>query len=252
MNGKEATFRFYGELNDFFPVKMRQQSLPFAFRTPTSAKNAIESFGVPHTEIDMVLVNGEPSYLSSRLSNGDRVSVYPVFESIDISSVLPRRQKSLRKIRFILDVHLGKLASLLRIFGFDTLYRNDYDDPEIIETALKEKRIILTRDIGILKNKLVTHGYYIRSDVPRKQLDEVIRRFDLYKLMRPFTICPVCNGTLKMVSKAEVYEYLDLETRRYYDDFCRCSKCEKIYWEGSHYQKMRKMVEKMKLAGPLR
>lgn len=238
-----AWFRFYEELNEFLPEGKRKGQIPYSFNGKQSVKDAIEALGIPHTEIDMILVNGISVDFSYKLRNEDSVSVYPVFESLDISSVTHLRGKPLRDLKFILDVHLGKLAKYLRLCGFDTIYRKDYDDAEIIRLALSEKRIILTHDLGILKNKLVTHGYWIRSQLPGEQLKEVLARFDLKNLIRPFTRCIECNGVLAEVPKNEIIDRLLAKTRQYYEDYKKCPDCDRVYWEGSHFDKMKINIE---------
>jgi hypothetical protein len=236
-------FRFYEELNDFLPAGRRKIPFPITISGNPSVKDAIESLGVPHVEVDLILVNGMSVDFSYKLKNEDSVSVFPVFESLDITSVTHLRSKPLREIKFILDVHLGKLAKYLRLFGFDTFYRKDYDDNEIIRLALSDKRIILTRDIDLLKNKLVTHGYWVRSQIPMKQLNEVIQRFDLKNEFRIFTRCIECNGLIDQVSKQEILPRLLPMTRRYYRKFFRCTDCDRIYWQGSHYKRMKEYVK---------
>jgi len=238
-----VSIRFYEELNDFIPKKYRKKDIERQLNTRTRVRDLVESFGVPHTEVDLVLVNGESVGLEHTLSTGDRLSVYPMFETFNIHSLTKIRDHQLRIVRFILDVHLGKLARLLRRLGFDTLYSNEYTDPEIIETAQREQRIILTRDIGILKNKKVTRGYFVRSQVPRKQVKEVIRRFDLSGQVNPLSRCIECNGTIAPVEKKEVLHLLEPRTRKFYKDFYRCTGCRRIYWEGSHYQKMMAQID---------
>ena len=238
-----AWFRFYAELNEFLPEGLRKSQIPYSFNGKQSVKDAIESLGIPHTEIDMILVNGISVDFSYKLRNEDSISVYPVFESLDISSVTHLRGKPLRDLKFILDVHLGKLAKYLRLCGFDTIYRKDYDDAEIIRLALSEKRIILTHDLGILKNKLVTHGYWIRSQLPEEQIREVLARFDLKNLIRPFTRCIECNGLLTEVPKYEIIERLLPNTRQHFQEYKICPDCDRIYWEGSHFDKMKINIE---------
>lgn len=240
-----AEFRFYEELNDFLPKKHRKKSFIYHFRYNQSVKDAIEALGVPHAEVDLILVNGNPVDFNYTLKNGDRVSVYPVFESLDISEVTLLRHKPLREPRFILDVHLGKLCKYLRMLGFDTFYKNNLDDHDIIRIASDEKRIILTRDVGILKNGNVSHGYWIRSQNSRKQLSEVLQRFDLYKLIRPFYRCVVCNGLVDEIEKQQVYLQLPENTRKHYQNFYHCTSCGKIYWEGSHYANMQAFVNEI-------
>jgi len=241
-----ATFRFYEELNDFFAKGKRKATIPVYFRGNPSVKDIIESIGVPHTEVDLILVNSKSVDFSYHLKNGDRVSVYPVFESLDISNVTHLRSKPLRQPKYILDIHLGKLAKLLRMLGFNTCYKNNYNDRQIVSIARDEKRIILTRDIGILKIKEVTHGYWIRSQNPKKQLQEVIDYFDLYSSIKPFHRCMICNGIIKKVKKESIHDNLEEKTKKYYNEFYRCESCGNIYWQGSHYDRMKKFVENLK------
>lgn len=241
-----ARFRFYEELNDFLPEHRRKRIFGYEFSGHPAVKNAIEGMGVPHTEIDMILVNGESVGFLHPLSHGDFVSVYPVFETLDISSLVKLHQRPLRRSAFILDVHLGKLARRLRLLGFDALYRNDYDDPEIVDIAAREKRIILTRDGGLLCAKAVTHGYRIRSQNPEKQLHEVLERFDLYGRINPFTRCTACNGMLEPTPKSDILPYLQPRTIRYHDAFFRCLACKKIYWKGSHFSRLKSFVDQCK------
>ncbi|HUX22213.1 MAG TPA: Mut7-C RNAse domain-containing protein [Spirochaetia bacterium] len=239
----KAIFRFYEELNDFLPSKNRKVPFDHEFNGKPSVKDAIESLGVPHTEVDLILIDGVSVGFEQPLHPGDTVSVYPVFEALDITQVARLRPTPLRTIAFVLDVHLGRLAAYLRILGFDSLYRNDYEDPEIIRISLEEGRIILTRDLGILKNKRVTHGYWLRSQLPVEQLREVMERLDLAARTAPFTRCPVCNGLLERVAKSAIEGLLPPETGRHYQDFSRCRGCGKLYWKGSHYEKLLRLVK---------
>lgn len=242
---RTVRIRFYEELNDFIPANHRKRDNVFRIKINQTVKDAIESLGVPHAEVDLILVNGESVDFDHRLKTGDIVSVYPVFETLDISTITKLRSRPLREVRFILDVHLGKLCRYLRMLGFDTYYRNDLDDPEIIDRSVEENRIILTRDIGILKNGMVTHGYWLRSQDSKKQLLEVLRRFDLGGRIRPFYRCIVCNGTMEKVDKADVEDRLEAGTKKCFDTFYQCRNCEKIYWEGSHYESMRDFVDEV-------
>ncbi len=234
----DITIRFYEELNDFIPHQHRKRDIRHSLLTPTRARDLISSFGVPPTEVDLILVNGRSAGLEHPIRSGDRVSVYPVFESLDISPVTRLRHGPLRRARFILDVHLGKLARLLRMYGFDSLYRNDYKDPDIIRIAKEEQRIILTRDVGILKNKQVSRGYFVRSQQPREQVLEVLHRFDLREKVNPLSRCMACNGMITTVRKESIAHLLQPRTRECYDVFFRCEGCSRIYWEGSHYDRM--------------
>jgi uncharacterized protein with PIN domain len=237
-----ATFRFYEELNDFLPPHRRKVRFPATFDDSPSVKDTIESLGVPHTEIDVILVNGLSIDFSYRLHDGDDIAVYPVFESLDVTNVTRLRPAPLRTAAFICDVHLGRVARILRILGFDTLYHNDYSDHEIVTIASSDHRIVLTRDRGLLKHSAVTHGYCVRSTEWREQTHEIIERFDLRKAAAPFTRCAVCNGIIARVEKNEIIGLLEDQTKQCYEAFSRCRSCGKIYWEGSHFVKLRELV----------
>jgi uncharacterized protein len=234
--------RFYEELNDFLPLSRKKVSFLHTFFGKPAVKELIEGLGVPHTEIDLILINGTSVSFDHPVKANDRIAVYPRFESLDITTVTHLRPSPLRHIRFMADVHLGKLSRYLRMVGFDTFYAKELSDEEMIERAIAEKRIILTRDLGILKNKRVTHGYFLRQIQPLEQLREVLNRFDLKKRMAPFSRCLVCNGELLPVEKKEIEALLLPETKSYFDLFFRCSLCRRIYWEGSHFTHMKRII----------
>ena len=235
-----ACFRFYEELNDFLTPEQRKKTLRYEFNGHPGIKDPIEAFGVPHTEVDLIIVNAESVGFDYRLQPGDRVAVYPMFESFDISPLVKLREQPLRCTTFVVDVNLGKLARRLRMLGFDVLYDSRYRDGEIAAIASEQGRIVLTRDRRLLFFKRITHGYWVRSVFPEEQVQEVLQRFDLYRQLRPFQRCINCNGTLQPVAKADIIDQLEPKTRRYYEAFCRCSGCGKIYWEGSHVENMRR------------
>lgn len=238
-------FRFYAELNDFLPSEKQKKLFKYQFHGSPSVKDAIEAIGIPHAEVDLILINSTPSAFSDRINNGDIISVYPVFESFDITSVQHLRAKPLRITKFINDVHLGTLTKYLRLCGFDTFYKKDLNDIEIINLSVSEDRIILTRDLELLKNSIVTHGYWIRSQNTHEQLKEVFRRFDLASQMSPFIRCMECNGMLSDVSKKEIQDRLLPETIRIFAKFRMCSQCSRVYWEGSHFERMKKYIDKL-------
>ena len=243
----QAEFRFYAELNDFLAPERRMRAFSFEFSRNASVKDCIEALGVPHTEVDLVLADGVSVDFAYRPRTGQRISVYPVFESIDITPLLRLRSQVLRWPRFVLDANLGRLAAYLRLLGFDSLYRSDYDDHEVAEISRRQQRILLTRDQGVLKRSLVTHGYYPRSSKPREQLREVLQRFDLYRAARPFSRCTRCNAALNAVSKDSIMEQLPPLTRKYYEEFWQCNGCGQVYWKGAHYQHMFTLLREMKI-----
>jgi uncharacterized protein len=236
-----ADFRFYAQLNDFLP--RGKLGATYQFEQPTSIKHMIEALGVPHTEVRLILVNGRPVDFSYIVRDGDQISVYPEFEHIDISSVLTVQPEPLDQIRFVVDIHLGRLSAYLRMLGFDTLYPDDYRDEELARLSSTEQRILLTRDRGLLKRSAVTHGYYVRETRPDRQLAEIVKTFDLADKITPFRRCTACNGLLELVDKESISDRLRSNTKQYYDEFRICQTCDKIYWKGSHYQRMQRLIE---------
>ena len=239
-----AEFRFYEELNDFLAPERRRVAFSYSVAGTRSVKDAIESLGVPHTEVDLILVDGVSVGFERVLRGGERVAVYPVFELLDITPLQHLRPRPLRDPRFVLDAHLGKLARHLRMAGFDCLYRNDYRDSEIINAALAEQRIILTRDVGLLKQRLVSHGFFVRETASEAQLCEVVRALQLQAWLRPFTRCRECNALLREVPKAEVLARLPEKVRAAYERFQLCAGCGRLYWEGTHYARLRRLLDR--------
>jgi len=240
-----VTIRFYEELNDFLPVQRRKVEFACDAGGPRSIKDLIESLGVPHTEVDLVLVDGRSVGFGFAVRDGQRISVYPRFESLDVTPLTRLRPAALRDTRFVLDTHLGRLAAYLRMLGFDTLYRNDYDDPTLVDVSVSERRVLLTCDRGLLMRRDLERGYFVRARQPREQLREVLERLDLFDNLRPFTRCMHCNGAIEPVDKAAVVALLPPRTATCYDAFWRCAQCGKIYWQGSHYRRMRVLLERL-------
>jgi len=240
-----VALRFYAELNDFLRDAHKQTRFKIELNRRTSVKDLIESLGVPHTEVEIILANDKSVDFSYIVADDDELSIYPMFESVDITPILKLRDKPLRDTTFVLDCHLGRLARYLRQFGFDTLYRNDYTDHELAQTSATENRILLTRDRSLLKRSIITHGYFVREFDPRKQLDEVIRRFDLKQQITPFGRCTRCNGLVEAVDKKAVADQLEPKTRKYFDTFWQCADCGQIYWEGSHVKHMLKLTDEV-------
>ncbi len=238
--------RFYAELNDFLPPEKRQLTFPHYFSGQPAVKDLIESLGIPHTEVDLILVNGRSVNFTHRAADGEQISVYPIFEALDISPLLQVRPEPLRESRFVLDTHLGKLASYLRMLGFDTLYHNSYTDQELAEISVNERRILLTRDRGLLKRAVVNHGYLVRSEKGPEQVAEVLDRFDLFNAIDPFTRCMQCNVLLSRVSKAEVKGQVPAKVEQRCDQFSRCPGCARIYWKGSHFKEMNEFIDRLR------
>ncbi len=239
-----AFFRFYAELNDFLPPERRQVAFSHSFSGHQTVKDMIESLGVPHTEVDLILANGESVDFTYRPSSGDRISVYPVFEALDIAPLLQVRPEPLREPKFVLDTHLGRLAAYLRMLGFDALYRNSFSDEELAEISAGQHRILLTRDRGLLKRSMVTHGYLVRSIDPPQQVEEVLSRFDLHDAINPFSRCLQCNRGLSRVDPEQVKEQIPEKVRQRCSEYSRCPGCGRVYWKGSHYKKMLGLIKR--------
>jgi uncharacterized protein len=235
--------RFYGELNDFLPQSRKGRHIALDLQMPASAKDVIEALGVPHTEVDLILLNGESIDFSRLVHNQDRISIYPVFRSIDISSLTRVRPVALIEKGFVLDSHLGRLAAYLRLCGFDTLYRNDYRDEELAEVSAQQNRILLIRERGLLKRAIVTHGYFMREIHPQRQLVEVLRRFDLFGAIAAFSRCMHCNVLLHAAPLDVVIERLPKKTRQSYYEFNICPSCGRVYWRGTHYARMKRLID---------
>ncbi len=229
----KATFTFTGVLNDFLPHYRKNSTFSLEFEPHQSIKHLIESLGVPHTEFGRVLVEAEETDSANRLQEGDQVTVYPAEFLVGDEP------------RFILDNHLGQLATYLRMLGFDSLYRNDYEDDELSRVAVGEGRVLLTRDRRLLMRKAITLGYCLHHTDPRQQAMEVLRRFKLLGRVKPFQRCLRCNSPLEHVNKADIIDRLEPLTKKYYQEFHWCPSCNQVYWKGSHFEHMQQMILEM-------
>ncbi|MHB1213537.1 MAG: Mut7-C RNAse domain-containing protein [Thiobacillus sp.] len=238
-----ATFRFYEELNDFLAPRRRRREFTVPCAEAATTKHMIEALGVPHTEVELVLVNGESAGLDRLLEDGDRVAVYPHFRTIDVTPLLRVHAPPPRDPRFVADAHLGGLAHMLRLLGFDTLYDNRFHDDIIVALAGQEGRIVLTRDRELLKRRAVAQGCYVHALKSAAQLREIVARLDLIRGARPFTRCLHCNAPLRPVDKASVLDRLPPRVRSHYDDFSTCDVCGRVYWKGSHWRNMRRLLD---------
>lgn len=256
-----ATFRFYDELNGFLPRARRGREFATPCARAATVKHMIEALGVPHTEAALVLVNGESSGFGRLLEEGDRVAVYPRFGTLDVralsrlpqplhmaqqpqQSQQPQESHDSRIApRFVADAHLGGLARLLRMAGFDTLYDNGYRDDEIVAIADAEDRIVLTRDRELLKRRAVSHGCYLHAIKPEIQFRELFDRLGLAPGAQPFSLCLHCNLALRAVDKALVLDALPPSVRELHEEFTTCEACRRVYWKGSHNKRMRALLD---------
>lgn len=243
---KSIRIKFYGRLTKLLPGKIKKFII-HKFIDRTSIKDLIESFNVPHTEVDVILVNGKSVTFDYLIQDGDRIEVFPDKTKILKGGIKSLKPKIKGEPKFIADVHLGGLVNLMRMLGLDVFYNNNYTDKEIIEISKNENRIILTRDIGILKRKQVRYGHYVMETEPEKQLKELLRIFNLKKYFKPFSRCLKCGTKLKRISRAKVFERLKNFKFKKRMQFYYCVHCDKIYWEGSHYDKMKRKIYSLRI-----
>lgn len=239
---RAVSIRAYGPLNDFLPAHRRQVAWTHVLDRRAAVKDVLESAGIPHPEIDLILVNGASAPFELVVEPGDRIAVFPRFRTLDVESTTRVRVPPPALVRFVADVHLGKLARRLRLVGLDTAYDAGSDDADLAARAGRDDRILLTRDRALLKRSIVAHGYFVRETSANRQLVEVLRRFGPLEL-HPFSRCLRCNGELREVSKSSVDAALLPRTRKYYDRFHRCAGCGRIYWQGSHWQRLARAVD---------
>jgi uncharacterized protein with PIN domain len=225
-----AYFLFFERLNDFLARDQREQIILINFRGRQSIKHLAESLGVPHPEVGPVQINGQAGTLSTITQDEDRVELHPISDGCPVEP------------RFVLDNHLGRLAAYLRMLGFDCLYQNHFGDAEMAKIVQQEERILLSRDRRLLMRKAVTHAYCLRSLDSLEQLGEVIQRFALKARIHPFHRCLRCNHPLEPVAKELVLDRLEPLTRLHFDEFQICPACKQIYWKGSHYERMQKLI----------
>ncbi len=243
-----VTIRFYEELNDFLPKDKKKVAFTLCWKGKRSVKDLIESLGVPHVEVDLILVNGISVGFDYIVQNDDYISVYPVFERFEISTTTRLRPQSLRTPAFICDVHLRKLVKYLRLFGFDVLYDETWDDKDLAQIAAQQKRILLTRDRQLLMRKIVDRGLIVRNTSPQKQIAEILDRLDLWDRVNPFSRCMMCNGKVaKLYNNTEEFEKekprIPPGVLSWCNKYYKCTQCGRIYWEGSHYEKLTKKIE---------
>jgi len=242
---KHATFTFHGDLNFFLPRRRKYQTFSQKFNLPRSIKDLIEAIAPPHPEIELIVVNGKSVSWDYVVQDGDIIDVYPHFSDVEMPDKIRLIPKYKGFPKFVLDTHLGRLAAYLRMMGFDTLYRNDYEDDVLAEISANENRILLTRDLGLLKRNLVTYGYFVRNTDPKERLIEIVDRYTLDEFVAPFERCMTCNGELYRVAKEDVRDDVKEETFNVFDEFQQCDNCLKIFWKGSHYEKMQRLIEEV-------
>ena len=240
----KVRLRFHGNLSVFLGSKAGDAVIERRLAEKTSIKDVIESCGVPHPEVDLILVDEQTVGFDHTLANDTKVEVFPVENRGTC-----RTDKQLQMIgimRFVADGHLGRLTRNLRLLGFDVAYHRNPDDRQLLDVMVRENRALLTRDRRLLMHAIVQHGYWPRSQNADEQTIEVVRRFDLSELIAPFTRCLRCNAPLEAAAKADIIDKLEPLTKIYYHQFRRCPDCKQIYWSGSHFPKLQRRVEEIR------
>lgn len=237
-----VTLRMYASLNDFLPAGKRHTAFQHALPLSASVKDLIEAVGVPHVEVDMILVNDEWAGFEHQVAPGERISVFPAFKTLEIPGPHHLMPLPLAEVRFLADNHLGRLTRYLRMLGLDVLHDPRLGDEELSRRSSRDDRILLTRDRGLLKRKLVTRGYWLRQVDPKRQLVEVVDRFGLRPIVQPFRRCMVCNAELAELPAGEGPERVPARARAVFDRFWICPSCSRVYWRGSHYDRMVKLI----------
>jgi uncharacterized protein len=235
--------KFHDDLTFFLKSKTSNEVIERNLDEKTSVKDVIESCGVPHPEVDLILVNSKPVDFSHPIIKDADIDLYPVQSQYLLFKEKRLQVRSIK--RFVADGHLGTLARNLRLFGLDVAYVRQAQDRQLLNVMEREDRALLTRDRRLLMHAIVRHGYCPRSQNAEDQTIEVIRRFHLFDSITPFTRCLRCNGPLQKVVKADIIQRLEPLTKIYYEEFRRCTGCGQIYWAGSHFSKLQRRLEKI-------
>jgi len=240
-----VTVRIYEELNSFLPESRQKRDFSFELEEGATIQQLLSNLELPLSQVDLILVNGESVGVSFPLKAGDRISIYPVFERLNIAPVLKIRPAPLRKPRFICDVHLGKLATYMRMAGLDADYRNNFSGRQLIQLSVELGKIILTKNRGLLKNKRITHGYLVIQNLPKLQLAEIISCFDLKQWCSPLSRCLRCNLPVHSISKDDAVGKVAPRVLEMHDQFMKCDGCSRVYWKGTHYESMMSWISRL-------
>lgn len=243
MSPLQLQLTFHPKLRSLLRPEIRDQETiqHKVFHLP-SVKDLIESLRVPHPAVGSIQVNSKEVDFSYRVQDTDSITILPLTPPVDPCKPHILRPDPLPKIRFLVDVNVGKLRPFLRMAGFDTLYFPSEEDALLADIAAREKCILLSRDIGLLKRKIIMHGHYVWNQEPEKQLDEVVKLYNLQARLKPFSRCMLCNAGLVSVAKEKIIDLLEPLTKKYYDTFYLCPGCKQIYWSGSHKKSMTELL----------
>jgi len=239
MDHPTLTLHFKGDLKDFLkPGNHSSGRVIFPLDRKASIKDIIEGLGPPHVLVETITSDGRQVDFSHIPKPGEELAVFPVKAPMDVFKPTLLRPNPLREIRFLADVNVGKLSTLLRALGFDTLYERQMSDEQAAEKAAADKRIILTKDRNLLKRAIIEHAYLVRVENPQEQLRNVLRFFNLRPPYAVFTRCLRCNTLLRPVEKSAIIHKLQPLTIKYHHVFHICPDCERVYWPGSHHEQL--------------
>lgn len=230
---------FHGDLSSLLRRQWRDNKrVAIPVERAASIKDVVESFGLPHTEVGRLQVDDVEIDFNHLIARPCRIDIWPVTIPWSVLEPSVLRPEPLPQIHFLVDANVSKLARLLRMAGFDATTNLHLEDDELAVYAKKERRILLSKDRGLLMRRNVVFGRIIRAIEPLAQFKEIINLLALHSQMHPFSRCLLCNCPLKPVAKKQINHLLEPLTRRYYNDFSQCPDCEKLYWPGSHVLKM--------------
>ncbi|RZB34543.1 MAG: uncharacterized protein SRB1_00311 [Desulfobacteraceae bacterium Eth-SRB1] len=240
----QLTISFPEEFNCFKRRKNKGPEIIYTLEQKTSIKHIIESLGVPHTEIGKIFAEDKEVDFNYIPVNSQKITVLSITPPFDVTRPSFLRPEPLQKIRFVVDVNVGKLALLLRMLGLDAVYSPKYVDRDILYFSGKEKRIVLSKDTGLLECRQVIFGRHVRSIYPDDQLIEIIKFFGINGPFKFFIRCLRCNKKLVPINKKDILHRLEPKTKRYFNRFKICPQCRRIYWQGSHHEKMKIRLQK--------
>ena len=169
----EVLLRLYEELNEFLPLELRKRQFACPFAGSTTIRQLLSDIRVPLRKVDLILANGESVGLSHVVGDGERISLYPVFEAFDVAAIQRIRRRPLRRVSFVVDGSLKPLAARLRDMGYDAVLASAR------ETVGRGNRIFLTRSRGKIARQGYSHALQLRANSPSQQLAEVLARLQL-------------------------------------------------------------------------
>jgi len=243
-----ATLHFHGDLAALLTRGLVGPAVSCPVTRRASIKDVIEAMGPPHTEVGSIKVLGREVGFDHLPAPGEHIAVCPVSVPFDVRRATLLRPEPLPRLAFVVDANVARLGGLLRALGFDTAGSPDLDDAALADLASRQGRFALSRDQGLLKRRQVVFGRLVRGVAPHDQVVEVLKLLGLRPPFAAFTRCVRCNHPLEPVSKAAFWHRLLPLTRLYYDDFRRCTCCDRIYWPGSHLDRMRAWLDDLERA----